>query len=61
MWILSHVGLVENELVDDRKRQVALVGTIFDRPLSSSKRFLEFSWTGIDESMAGKMGLRGYW
>jgi hypothetical protein len=36
MWIPSHVGLVGNELVDDRARQAALEGTIFDRPLSSS-------------------------
>jgi hypothetical protein len=36
MWIPSHVGLVGNELIDDRARQAALEGTIFDRPLSSS-------------------------
>jgi hypothetical protein len=36
MWIPSHVGLVENELVDDRARQAALKGSIFDRPLSPS-------------------------
>jgi ribonuclease HI len=36
MWIPSHIGLVENELVDDRARQAALGGTIFNRPLSSS-------------------------
>jgi hypothetical protein len=36
MWIPSHVGLVGNELVDDRARQVALEGTIFDSPLSSN-------------------------
>jgi hypothetical protein len=36
MWILSHVGLVENELVDERAQQVALRGSIFERPLSPS-------------------------
>jgi hypothetical protein len=36
MWIPSHVGLVGNGLVDDRTRQAALEGTIFDRALSSS-------------------------
>jgi hypothetical protein len=36
MWILSIVGLVGNELVDDRARQAALEGSIFDIPLSSS-------------------------
>jgi ribonuclease HI len=36
MWIPFHVGVVGNKLVDDRARQVALEGTIFDRPLSSS-------------------------
>jgi hypothetical protein len=36
MWILSHVRLVGNELVDEQAWQVALEGTIFDRPLSSS-------------------------
>jgi hypothetical protein len=36
MWILSHVGLVGNELVDDQARQAALEGTIFDRPISLS-------------------------
>jgi hypothetical protein len=25
------------------------------------ERFAGFGETGIDESMAGKMGLRGYW
>jgi hypothetical protein len=35
MWI-PHVGLVGNELVDERARQAALEGSIFDRPLSSS-------------------------
>jgi hypothetical protein len=34
--IPSHVRLVGNELVNDRARQVALGGTIFDRPISSS-------------------------
>jgi hypothetical protein len=36
MWIPSHVGLVGNELVDERARQVALEGSIFDRSLSSN-------------------------
>jgi hypothetical protein len=36
MWIPSHVELVGNELLDDRARQAALVGTIFGRLLSSS-------------------------
>jgi hypothetical protein len=36
MWIPSHVRLVVNELVDERVRRVALEGSIFDRPLSSS-------------------------
>jgi hypothetical protein len=36
MWIPSHVGLVGYELVDERARQVALEGSIFDRPLSPS-------------------------
>jgi hypothetical protein len=36
MWNPSHVGLVENELVDDQAQQAALEGTIFDKPLSSS-------------------------
>jgi ribonuclease HI len=36
MWIPSHVGLVGNELVDERARQVALEGSIFDKPLSPS-------------------------
>jgi hypothetical protein len=37
MWISSYVGLVENELVDDRARhQAALKGSIFDRPFSPS-------------------------
>jgi hypothetical protein len=35
MWIPSYVGLVGNELVDDRPRQATLEGSIFDRPLSS--------------------------
>jgi hypothetical protein len=29
MWILSHVRLVGNELVDDQARQTALEGTSF--------------------------------
>jgi hypothetical protein len=45
------VGLVGNELVDERARQAALEGSIFELPLSSS----DF------ESMAGSMGLYGYW
>jgi hypothetical protein len=36
MWIPSHVGLVGNELVDERARQVTLEGSIFDRSLSAS-------------------------
>jgi hypothetical protein len=36
MWIPSHVGLLGNELVDERARQTELEGSIFDRPLSSS-------------------------
>jgi hypothetical protein len=36
MWILSHVGLVGNEMVDERARQAALEVSIFDRPLSPS-------------------------
>jgi ribonuclease HI len=35
-WIPSHVGLVGNELDNERARQAALEGSIFDRPLSSS-------------------------
>jgi ribonuclease HI len=57
MWIPSHVGLVGTELVDDRARQAALEGTIFDRLLSSS----DFQSLARQELMAGKMGLRGYW
>jgi ribonuclease HI len=38
MWIPSHVGLVGNKLVDERARQAALEGSIFDRPLSSNER-----------------------
>jgi hypothetical protein len=37
MWILSHMGLVGNELVDERARQTVLEGSIFNRPLSSSQ------------------------
>jgi hypothetical protein len=48
------VGLVGNKLVDERARQAALEGSIFDRALSLSDE-------SIDESMAGKMGLCGYW
>jgi hypothetical protein len=36
MWILPHVGLLRNEPVDERARQVALEGYIFNRLLSSS-------------------------
>jgi ribonuclease HI len=36
MWIPSHLRLVGNELVDELALQVALEGSIFDRPLSSS-------------------------
>jgi hypothetical protein len=36
IWIPFHVVLVGNELVDERARQVALEGFIFERPLSSS-------------------------
>jgi hypothetical protein len=36
IWIPSHVGQLGNELVGNRARQVALEGSIFDRPLSSS-------------------------
>jgi hypothetical protein len=36
MWIPSHVGLVENELVYERARQTALEVSIFDKPLSSN-------------------------
>jgi ribonuclease HI len=35
-WVPFHIGLVRNERVDDRARQVALEGSIFDTPLSSS-------------------------
>jgi ribonuclease HI len=33
MWIPSHVGLVGHELDDERARQAALEGSIFDKPL----------------------------
>jgi ribonuclease HI len=36
MWIPSHVRLVENELVDERARQLALEDSIFYRLLSTS-------------------------
>jgi hypothetical protein len=36
IWISSHVRVVGNELVDERAQQVALEGSIFDRPLSLS-------------------------
>jgi hypothetical protein len=32
---ISRIGLMGNELVDERARQAALEGFIFDRPLSS--------------------------
>jgi hypothetical protein len=36
MWIPSHVELVENELVDERARRMALESTNFDRQIVSS-------------------------
>jgi hypothetical protein len=57
MWIPFHVGLLGNELVDER--QAALEGFIFDRPLSSSN-FLSLARLAL-MGMAGKMGLCGYW
>jgi hypothetical protein len=36
MWIPSYVGLTEIELINERARQAALEGSIFDRPLSLS-------------------------
>jgi hypothetical protein len=33
MWISSHVGLMGNELVDERARPASLEDLIFDRPL----------------------------
>jgi hypothetical protein len=33
LWILSHLGLAGNELVDKRARQAALSGVVFDRSL----------------------------
>jgi hypothetical protein len=36
MWIPSQVGLVRNELVDERVPKAALEGSNFDRPLSPS-------------------------
>jgi hypothetical protein len=36
MWIPSHVGLVGHELVDERARQEALEGSIFDTTLTLS-------------------------
>jgi hypothetical protein len=59
MWIPFHVGLLGNELVDERARQAALEGSIFDRPLSSSN-FLSLARPAL-MGMAGKMGLCGYW
>jgi hypothetical protein len=32
MWIPSHVRLEGSELVDNRARQAALIGAVFDRP-----------------------------
>jgi hypothetical protein len=60
MWIPSHVGLVENELIDEQVRQAILVGSIFDRPLSSSD-FQSLARHVFDESMAEKMRLCRYW
>jgi hypothetical protein len=34
MWILSHLELEGNELVDERAQNVALNCAVFDRPLS---------------------------
>jgi hypothetical protein len=36
MWIPYHVGLMVNELVDERARQAAFEGSIFDKSLSLS-------------------------
>jgi hypothetical protein len=36
MWLSSQVGLVGDELVDERAREVALEGFIYDRPLTPS-------------------------
>jgi hypothetical protein len=33
MWIPSHVRLKGNKLVDERARQAAWYGAVFDRPL----------------------------
>jgi ribonuclease HI len=33
MWIPSHVGLEDNEIVDKRARHAAINGAVFDRPL----------------------------
>jgi hypothetical protein len=30
----GHVGLKSNEIVNERARHAALIGTVFDRPLS---------------------------
>jgi ribonuclease HI len=47
MWILSHVGPIGNELVDERKRQMALEASLHLRPTIVSKRFSECGQTGI--------------
>jgi hypothetical protein len=33
MWILAHVGLESNEIVDERVQHAALNGAVFERPL----------------------------
>jgi hypothetical protein len=58
MWTPSHVGLTENEMIDEQARQSALKGSIFDRPLSSND-YQSLARLGVDESMAGKMRLCG--
>jgi hypothetical protein len=73
MWILSHVGLVGNELVDGEARYTSLNGSIFDRPLSlcdfqsSAKPVLLKEWqrkwdltdTGqFDQSILPRVSLR---
>jgi hypothetical protein len=37
------------------------IGRLHIRQTIISERFPEFGQTGADESMAGKMGLCGYW
>jgi hypothetical protein len=58
MWIPYHERLVGNKLVDDRARQAALEGSIFDKSLSSSD-FQSLARLALMAS--GKMGLCGYW